>query len=57
MSSDIQIVPLSRSSRDVMRFLKVSYGIYGDDPQLGGAAADGPEEGVHGRQPAVRARG
>ena len=25
MSTDIQIVPLSRSSRDVMRFLKVSY--------------------------------
>jgi len=32
MSSDIQIIPLSRSPRDVMRFLKVSYGIYGDDP-------------------------
>ena len=32
MSNDIQIVPLSRSSRDVMRFLKVSYGIYRDDP-------------------------
>lgn len=32
MSSDIQIVPLSRSPRDVLRFLKVSYGIYGDDP-------------------------
>ena len=32
MSTDIQIVPLSRSSRDVMRFLKVSYGIYRDDP-------------------------
>ena len=32
MSNDIQIVPLSRSSRDVMRFLKVSYGIYPDDP-------------------------
>jgi len=32
MSHDVQIVPLSRSSRDVLRFLKVSYGIYGDDP-------------------------
>jgi hypothetical protein len=32
MSNDIQIVPLSRSSRDVMRFLKVNYGIYRDDP-------------------------
>ena len=31
MSNDIQIVPLSRSPRDVMRFLKVSYGIYQDD--------------------------
>jgi GNAT superfamily N-acetyltransferase len=32
MNTDIQIVPLSRSSRDVMRFLKVSYHIYQDDP-------------------------
>jgi len=32
MSNDIQIVPLSRNSRDVTRFLKVSYGIYRDDP-------------------------
>jgi GNAT superfamily N-acetyltransferase len=32
MNSDIQIVPLSRNSRDVLRFLKVSYGIYRDDP-------------------------
>ena len=32
MSSDIQVVPLSRSPRDVMRFLKVSYGVYGNDP-------------------------
>ncbi len=32
MSSDITIVPLSRSPRDVMRFLKVSYGIYDGDP-------------------------
>jgi GNAT superfamily N-acetyltransferase len=32
MSHDVQIVPLSRSSRDVLRFLKVSYGIYQEDP-------------------------
>jgi hypothetical protein len=32
MSNDIQIVPLSRNSRDVLRFLKVSYSIYRDDP-------------------------
>ena len=32
MSTDIQIVPLSRNPRDVLRFLKVSYGIYRDDP-------------------------
>ena len=32
MSNEIQIVPLSRNSRDVMRFLKVSYSIYRDDP-------------------------
>ena len=32
MSNNIEIFQLSRSSRDVMRFLKVSYGIYGDDP-------------------------
>ena len=32
MSPDIQIVPLSRNSRDVLRFLKVSYGIYRNDP-------------------------
>jgi GNAT superfamily N-acetyltransferase len=32
MNNDIQIVPLSRTSRDVLRFLKVSYGIYRDDP-------------------------
>jgi hypothetical protein len=31
MSNDIQIVPLSRSPRDVTRFLEVSYGIYRDD--------------------------
>ncbi len=32
MSSDIQIVPLSRNSGDVTRFLKFSYKIYGKDP-------------------------
>jgi hypothetical protein len=32
MNTDIQIVPLSRNSRDVLRFLKVSYRIYRDDP-------------------------
>jgi hypothetical protein len=32
MSNDIQIVPLSRSSRDVKRFLEVSYGVYAGDP-------------------------
>ena len=31
-TTDIQIVPLARTSREIMRFLKVSYGIYGDDP-------------------------
>ena len=32
MSDEIQIVPLSRSGRDVKRFLEVSYGIYAGDP-------------------------
>src|SRR5436190_23588312 len=32
MSDDIQIKTLSRSSRDVFRFLKVSYPIYRNDP-------------------------
>ncbi len=32
MSTSIQIVPLSRGSRDVARFLKVSYEIYRHDP-------------------------
>jgi Acetyltransferase (GNAT) family len=32
MSTEIQIVPLSRNPRDVLRFLSVSYSIYGDDP-------------------------
>lgn len=32
MSRDLQIVPLSRRPKDVLRFLKVSYGIYRDDP-------------------------
>ncbi len=31
MTNDIEVVALSRSARDVMRFLKVSYGIYRDD--------------------------
>lgn len=33
MSSDLQIVPLSRSGGDVSRFLRVSYDIYRNDPQ------------------------
>jgi GNAT superfamily N-acetyltransferase len=32
MSNDIQIVPLTRSARDVSRFLEVSYGVYREDP-------------------------
>jgi GNAT superfamily N-acetyltransferase len=32
MTNDLQILPLSRSSREVSRFLEVSYGIYRDDP-------------------------
>jgi hypothetical protein len=32
MSNDTQVVPLSRSPRDVLRFLRVSYSIYRDDP-------------------------
>ncbi len=32
MSDDIEIVPLSRNPGDVMRFLKFSYSIYGNDP-------------------------
>jgi len=32
MGSNIDIVPLSRKPREVLRFLKVSYGIYRDDP-------------------------
>ena len=32
MSNEIQIMPLSRNPRDVLRFLNVSYGIYRDDP-------------------------
>ena len=32
MSHAIDILPLSRSPRDVLRFLKVSYAIYRDDP-------------------------
>jgi hypothetical protein len=32
MNPDLQIVPLSLGSRDVLRFLKLSYGIYEGDP-------------------------
>jgi hypothetical protein len=32
MDNNIDIIPLSRSGRDVSRFLNVSYGIYRDDP-------------------------
>jgi hypothetical protein len=32
MSDDIQIVPLSRSRREVKRFMEVSYRIYANDP-------------------------
>lgn len=32
MTNDIQIVPLSRNSGDILRFLNVSYGIYQTDP-------------------------
>jgi len=32
MSDDIEIIPLSRTGGDVMRFLEVSYGIYANDP-------------------------
>ena len=32
MSNEIQVVPLSRAPAAVLRFLRVSYGIYRDDP-------------------------
>src|SRR5438045_4194815 len=32
MSSELKIVPLSRGSSDILRFLKVSYAIYDGDP-------------------------
>ena len=32
MDNNTEIVPLSRNARQVLRFLKVSYGIYRDDP-------------------------
>src|SRR5260370_33543733 len=32
MSDEIKIAPLSRSSRDILRFLEVSYPIYDGDP-------------------------
>jgi len=31
-ANTIEIVSLSRDARNVLRFLKVSYGIYRDDP-------------------------
>ena len=30
--NDVEIIPLSRTSGNILRFLKVSYGIYRDDP-------------------------
>jgi GNAT superfamily N-acetyltransferase len=32
LNDDIQIVPLSRTPRDILRFLRVSYRVYDDDP-------------------------
>ena len=32
MNSNIKIIPLSRTARDVRRFLNVSYAIYRNDP-------------------------
>src|SRR5215472_10028104 len=32
MTNEVEIVPLSRGSRDVLRFLKLSYAIYDGDP-------------------------
>jgi hypothetical protein len=32
MSTEVKIVPLARTSREISRFLQVSYGIYRDDP-------------------------
>lgn len=32
MNQEIHVVPLSRTGRDIRRFLNVSYGIYRDDP-------------------------
>jgi GNAT superfamily N-acetyltransferase len=32
MSSDIQVLPLTRRPRDIDRFLQVPYGVYRDDP-------------------------
>lgn len=32
MTDEIRIIPLSRDSRDILRFLKVSYRVYADDP-------------------------
>lgn len=32
MNNEVQVVPLPRNSRNILRFLKISYGIYGNDP-------------------------
>ena len=32
MGNNLDIVPLTRQPREVLRFLKVSYGIYRNDP-------------------------
>ena len=32
MNSETRVIPLPRTARAVMRFLKVSYGIYREDP-------------------------
>src|ERR1041385_2750460 len=32
MSNELKIIPLSRSSTEILRFLNVSYKIYGNDP-------------------------
>ena len=53
MSARIQVVPLSRTPGDVARFLNVGYEVYRGGPELGGAAADGPEEGVYGPEPVL----
>ncbi len=32
MSNEVEIIPIPRDSRNILRFLEVSYGIYGSDP-------------------------